>query len=98
MRKEITYTDEPLGAFEIVQDFLPPPDELVFREDNVKVTIGLSERSVDFFKAVAKKNHTQYQKMIRNLLDLYVDQYDDAPLTSRSTVPRKARGRASRVR
>ena len=26
----------------------------------------------DFFKEEAKKHHTQYQKMIRNLLDLYV--------------------------
>ena len=98
MRRKITYTDEPLGSLEVVRDLLPPPEELVFREDNVKVTIGLSERSVDFFKAVAKKNHTQYQKMIRKLLDLYVDQYDEMPLTNRSTVPRKARGRASRVR
>ncbi len=98
MKKEITYTDERLGSFEIVRDFLPPPDELVCREDNVKVTIGLSERSVHFFKAVAKKNHTQYQKMIRKLLDLYVDQYDEIPPTTRSTAPRKARGRASRVR
>ena len=86
MKKEIAYTDEPLGTFEIVRDFLPSPEELVFREDNIKVTIGLSERSVDFFKAAAKKNHTQYQKMIRKLLDLYVDQYDEAPLTKRSTL------------
>ena len=89
MKKEITYTDEPLGPFEIVRDFLPSPEELVFREDNVKVTIGLSERSVDFFKAVAKKNHTQYQKMIRKLLDLYVDQYDEMPLTPIKPVGRR---------
>lgn len=81
MKKKITYTDEPLEPFEIVRDFLPSPEELVFREVTVKVTIGLSERSVDFFKAAAKKNHTQYQKMIRKLLDLYVDQYDEALLT-----------------
>jgi len=81
MKKEITYTDEPLGRFEIVRDFLPSPEELIFREDNIKVTIGLSERSVNFFKTVAKKNHTQYQKMIRRLLDLYVDQYDETSLT-----------------
>ena len=81
MKRKIAYTDEPLESFEIIRDFLPSPEKLVFREDNVKVTIGLSERSVDFFKAAAKKNHTQYQKMIRKLLDLYVDQYDEAPLT-----------------
>jgi len=32
----------------------------------------LSRRSVDFFKKQAKKHDTQYQKMIRRLLDLYV--------------------------
>ncbi len=86
MKKEITYTDEPLGRFKIVRDFLPSPEELVFREDNIKVTISLSERSVNFFKTVAKKNHTQYQKMIRRLLDLYVDQYDETSLTPNSSV------------
>ena len=55
MKKEITYTYEPLKSFEIVRDFLPAPEELIFKEDNIKVTIGLSECSVDFFKAVAKK-------------------------------------------
>jgi predicted DNA binding CopG/RHH family protein len=56
----------------VLNDFLPPPSELVFKEDTVKVTLGLSRRSVDFFKKQAKKHHTQYQKMIRRLLDLYV--------------------------
>ena len=70
-RKKIKYTDEPLGKVRIVDDFLPSPEELVFKEDNVKVTITLSKSSVDFFKKEAKKHHTQYQKMIRRLLDVY---------------------------
>jgi predicted DNA binding CopG/RHH family protein len=49
--------------------------DLVFKEDQVKVTIGLSKSSVDFFKAEARRHHTQYQKMIRRLLDLYVTQH-----------------------
>ena len=65
------YTDEPLGDIRIIDDFLPSPEDLVFKEDNVKVTLGLSRRSVDFFKREAKKHRTQYQKMIRRLLDLY---------------------------
>jgi len=69
--KDNEYTDEPLGEVRVVDDFLPKPEELVFNEDNVKVTLGLSRRSVDFFKREAKKHHTQYQKMIRRLLDLY---------------------------
>ena len=65
------YTDEPLGDVRVIEDFLPRPEDLVFIEENVKVTLGLSRRSVDFFKREAKKHHTQYQKMIRRLLDLY---------------------------
>ncbi len=72
MKKRIKYTDEPLGKLKVVKDFLPRPEELVFREDNVKVTLSLSRQSVDFFKEQATKNHTQYQKMIRRLLDLYI--------------------------
>jgi len=42
------YTDEPLGRLEVIDDFLPPPDQLVLKEDGVKVTISLSKKSVDF--------------------------------------------------
>jgi len=72
MRKATKYTDEALGEIRVIKDFLPPPSELVFKEDTIKVTLGLSRRSVDFFKKQAKKHDTQYQKMIRRLLDLYV--------------------------
>lgn len=74
-KKRIKYADEPLGKVRVVDDFLPPPEELVFREDNVKVTITLSKSSVDFFKKEAEKHHTQYQKMIRRLLDIYTEQH-----------------------
>ena len=77
MKKKIEYTDEPMGEIEIIEDFLPPPEELVFKEDNSKVTIALSRRSINFFKHQAKKHNTQYQKMIRNLLDEYVSQHQD---------------------
>ena len=70
-RKNSGYTDEPIGNVRVIDDFLPSPEELVFSEDNVKVTLGLSRRSVEFFKREARKHHTQYQKMIRRLLDLY---------------------------
>ncbi len=75
IRKKIRYTDEPLGEVRIVDDFLPSPEELVFKEDNVKVTITLSKASIDFFKKEAKKHHTQYQKMIRRLLDVYAEHH-----------------------
>ena len=71
MERKIKYTDEAIGEPEVIPDFLPPPDQLVFNEDTVKVTIALSRSSVDFFKQEARKHHTQYQKMIRRLLDVY---------------------------
>ena len=71
MKTKIKYTDEPLGKLSIVDDFLPPPEDLLFKKENVKITITLSKDSIDFFKNEAKKHNTQYQKMIRRLLDEY---------------------------
>ena len=69
--KRIKYTDEPIGKIKILHDFLPAPGDLVKKEETVKVTISLSKDSVTFFKRMAKQQHTQYQKMIRTLLDQY---------------------------
>jgi predicted DNA binding CopG/RHH family protein len=65
-----------MGDIEIIKDFLPPPDKLVFKEDNVKVTIALNRSSLAFFKKHAAKYHVPYQKMIRNLLDEYVARHN----------------------
>jgi predicted DNA binding CopG/RHH family protein len=71
MKGKIKYTDEPIGKVKVISDFLPSPEELVLKDETVKVTIALSKTSVDFFKNEAKKYNTQYQKMIRRLLDEY---------------------------
>jgi predicted DNA binding CopG/RHH family protein len=92
MSAKIRYSDEPLGDMKVIPDFLPSPEELGFREEGVKVTIALSKKSVEFFKAEAAKHRTQYQRMIRRLLDAYSDTYSRR-LTSRST--RTARKRAA---
>ena len=84
MTKKISYTNEPLGEIEVIRDFLPPPSELAFREEGVKVTLALSKSSVDFFKLEASKHQTQYQRMIRRLLDSYVDAHTSAAVTGRS--------------
>ena len=73
MKKTIKYTEGEIGNIKIIEDFLPSPEELVFKDENTKITISLTKETVDFFKEEAKKHHTQYQKMIRNLLDLYVE-------------------------
>ena len=92
MSAKIKYTDEPLGNLRVVADFLPRPEELVFREEGVKVTIALSKRSVEFFKNEARRHNTQYQRMIRRLLDAYAEHHS-RPLSARSkpTRPRAAR-------
>lgn len=74
MSTKIKYTDEPIEA-KVIKDFLPPPEQLAYREEGVKVTISLSKKSIDFFKSEAKKHHTQYQRMIRKLIDSYVETY-----------------------
>lgn len=75
MNRRIKYRDEPIGDPDVIEDFLPPPDQLVLRDDGVKVTLSLSRRSVEFFKAHAARSHVPYQRMIRNLLDNYVDRW-----------------------
>ncbi len=75
MKKKIKYTDEPIDNLRIISDFLPSPDQLAFKQETVKVTITLSKNSIDYFKRVASKHNTQYQKMIRGLLDEYVNRH-----------------------
>ena len=75
MKKTKHDPNEPIGKLMRIKDFLPPPEELVMPEERVKVTLSLNKASVAFFKREAKKNHTQYQKMIRQLLDQYAIHY-----------------------
>jgi hypothetical protein len=100
MRANIRYTNEPLGKLKVVPDFLPKPGELILRDEGVKITIALSKRSVEFFKREAEKHGTQYQRMIRRLLDAYAQHHSRPPherrsrLTTGSTAA--ARKRAAR--
>ena len=74
MKKTID-PNKPVGKMIPVKDFLPSPEELVLPQDTIKVTLSLSKASVEFFKRQAKRNNTQYQKMIRQLLDKYAIHY-----------------------
>lgn len=71
MKNKIQYSDASIEA-KVVEDFLPKPEDLVLKEKQVKVTLTLTQNSVDFFKKSAKKHGAQYQAMIRRLLDYYV--------------------------
>ena len=71
-KRAVKCTEGEIGRIgPVMKDFLPPPDKLVLREANVKVTLSLSRKSVDFFKREAKKSRVPYQRMIRALVDAY---------------------------
>jgi predicted DNA binding CopG/RHH family protein len=76
MKSKIDYTKGEIGKVKIVKDFLPLPSELVLKDDNVKVTLSLSRRSIEFFKREAKKQSVPYQKMIRALVDSYAERVE----------------------
>jgi len=78
MNKQIQYSEEPIGGIKLISDFLPSPEELALKKQNTKVTISLSSESVAYFKDAAKKHHMQYQKIIRQLLDEYVEHQKSA--------------------
>jgi len=70
-KRNVKYTDEPIGKLQVIPDFLPKPEELVLKDETVKVTLSLTKESVDFFKKEADAHHAHYQQMIRTLLDQY---------------------------
>jgi len=77
------YTDAPPEVDEafdrsvrVSADFLPPPSEIAKMKR--VITIRLDGDSVDFFKQEAKKNGTQYQTMINDLLREYVNKHKQA--------------------
>jgi hypothetical protein len=84
------YTNEPIGSPRVVADFLPRPEDLVLQDEGVKVTLALSKRSVDFFKTEAQKNNTQYQRMIRRLLDAYAEHHSRVPASGQKRVQKRA--------
>jgi predicted DNA binding CopG/RHH family protein len=71
--RTVRYTAGEIGRVRVIEDFLPAPADLVPREENVKVTLSLSRRSLDFFKREAKKRRVPYQRMIRALVDTYAE-------------------------
>jgi predicted DNA binding CopG/RHH family protein len=75
-RPKVRYRKGEIGRIRIVEDFLPSPDKLVLRENNVKVTLSLSQRSVAFFKRAARQRRIPYQRMIRTLVDAYAEKQE----------------------
>ena len=75
MKNKIKYSDEPMGDLKVVKDFLPSPDQLILKEENVKVTLALKKSSIEFFKEKAKEQHVSYQRMIREVIDWYASHH-----------------------
>lgn len=81
MKRKTTYSKAPkevanaLAASVRVEDFLPRPENLIPKEESVKVTLSLGKESVDCFKRAARENHVPYQTMIRRVVDLYAHHY-----------------------
>ena len=71
MKNIIRYSNEPIEA-RVISDFLPSPESLSLKEKKTRVTLTLTQKSLDFFKTAAKKHSASYQAMIRRLLDYYV--------------------------
>lgn len=71
MKSKIKYSDEPIEA-RVIHDFLPSPENLILKEKKTRVTLTLTEKSLNFFKSAAKKHKAPYQAMIRRLIDYYV--------------------------
>lgn len=65
----------PAGHLTRAVDDLPPPSELAKSLRSVRITIVLSKPSIDFFKKQARRHHTKYQRMMREVLDRYASGY-----------------------
>jgi hypothetical protein len=46
MKSRIKYTDEPMGKLRVMKDFLPSPDKLVLKEENVRIAGALNEEEI----------------------------------------------------
>ncbi len=89
MSEHVRYKHEPLGRLRIIPDFLPGPEDLIVRDEGVKVTIALSKRSVEFFENEARRHKTPYQRMIRRRLDAYAEHHSRSGARRSARAPRK---------
>ena len=75
MSKRTSEADFPVGRLTRIKDVLPPPEKLVVPEETIKVTLLLSKSSIRFFKQKAAQHRTKYQRMLRELVDRYTEQF-----------------------
>ncbi len=75
LRRRMPDPNRPIGNLAQITNVLPSPDKLAVSEQTIKVTLLLSNSSVQFFKQQAAQYGTKYQRMIRRLVDQYAAQY-----------------------
>ena len=81
MKKQIKYSNAPKKMSEIIinaetiNDFLPAPDKLIFKEINDKITLSLTRSSIKFFKEKSAELGIPYQSMIKRVVDIYARKY-----------------------
>jgi hypothetical protein len=69
--------DMPIGKLTGIPDFLPPPDQLIFPGDKLaKITLLIDLKSLEFYRQSAKRHHTKYQRLIREVLRRYAAHHD----------------------
>jgi len=73
------------GSMRLMTDSLPSSDDLIRKQKSHKITIALSDDSVTFFKDESTRLSTPYQRLIRNLLQEYVDMTRDKKASFPST-------------
>ncbi len=74
MNSKIRYTDEELEFGEIVEDFLPPPSQLIAKQKKVTITIELTEEKLQLIESEAKKKQLSYSSLIESILNDYTQQ------------------------
>jgi hypothetical protein len=74
MKSTIPDPAEPMGNVTIVDDFLPPPEQLVPKKNTVRLTLDFTKESIEFLQREAQSQDASYEVMIRKLVDVYVQQ------------------------
>lgn len=78
MRKKIVHEEypwpenKPEGLRGVV-DFLPKPEDLVFRVKTTPITVPISEKSLAFYQKYAKKHNIAFESMLCAVLDAYAE-------------------------
>ncbi len=64
------------GPMMLIPNFLPPPEELAEAIKHPKITMTVTARTLKYFKSQADRLGSSYQRMMRNLLDQYVEKME----------------------